>query len=235
MSPLRGVQNVMDTLHRRRDADGADVRRSFIGPDGELASSDLQQGPAGERPREQGGEIPRLFEAVDRREHQLDRPLGGDALRLERIGEAEAADNEIRLRGRATARELSIDVGALLDRGLRDLVEFVRDELLVEIRAWRPRSAACRVPAPGKRANDGSICESGKKKMLLPSRVGRLRSIARRARSRPGAIGRLETLRRYTPGVGGGLQPRGRPLGPERERSAQAGRPARGQALRGVA
>jgi hypothetical protein len=69
-----------------------------------------------QRAREQFGEIGCLLVALDRREDQLDRPLGGQALGLQRVGEAKAADDEIRPSG-ATAVELRVDVLALDDVG----------------------------------------------------------------------------------------------------------------------
>jgi hypothetical protein len=92
---LRRVQHVVHIGHRGGDAHRPDVRRSLVGPDRRAAWSGLQQRAPRERPREQFGEIGRLLVALDRREQQLDRPLGGQALGLQRVGEAEAADDEV--------------------------------------------------------------------------------------------------------------------------------------------
>jgi hypothetical protein len=58
-------------------------------------ASDPQQGGAPQRPREELGKIGRLIEAMDRREDQLDRPLGPQTLGLQRIGQTQTADREI--------------------------------------------------------------------------------------------------------------------------------------------
>ena len=50
---------------------------------------------AQQRPREQLGQVAGLLEALDRREHQLDRPLGREAFRFERVGKSEPADDEV--------------------------------------------------------------------------------------------------------------------------------------------
>ena len=68
-------------------------------------------------PGEQFGEVTRLVEAVNRREHQFDRPLGGKSLRLERIGKAQAADREVRAVG-TDAVQLALDILPLADPGI---------------------------------------------------------------------------------------------------------------------
>jgi hypothetical protein len=80
--------------------------RAFICPDGELHGQAPSSARRRERAREEFGEIGRLLVALHRREDEFDRPLGGDALGLERIGEAQSADGEIGLR-RAAAIELA--------------------------------------------------------------------------------------------------------------------------------
>lgn len=45
---------------------------------------------------EQLGQIAGLVVAVDRGEHQLNGPFGGQALGFERVGKAQAADHDVR-------------------------------------------------------------------------------------------------------------------------------------------
>ena len=113
---LRRVQHVMHAVHRGRDPHRADVGRAFVCPERELHRLGHQPGPAHERPREQLGEIGGLLVALDRREHQFDRPFGRQAFGLERIGETEAAHHEIGPRG-AAAIELPLDVLAFAQQG----------------------------------------------------------------------------------------------------------------------
>ena len=55
-----------------------------------------------------------LLVALDGREQQLDRPFRRQALRLQRIGQPQAADDQVRTRG-AAAVELLLDVLALAE------------------------------------------------------------------------------------------------------------------------
>ncbi len=89
---LRGMQNEVDSHHTRHDADGPDVRRTFICPKGEVHGLDLQRFTPAERPREEFGEVARLLVALGRREQQFDRPLCRQALGFQRIGKSEAAN-----------------------------------------------------------------------------------------------------------------------------------------------
>jgi len=63
-------------------------------------------------------QIGRLLVSLNWREDQLDRPLGGHALCLERVGEAEAAHNEIG-HCRATTVELPFHILAFAERHAR--------------------------------------------------------------------------------------------------------------------
>jgi hypothetical protein len=87
---LRRVQHQVHTAHGVRDADGADVRRSFVGPERQLhapqTSSELRL--AQQRTAEQAGEVAGLLEALDRAEDQLDGPLRAQSLGLQRVGDA---------------------------------------------------------------------------------------------------------------------------------------------------
>ena len=67
---------------------------------------------------EQLGEIAGLLVALDRREDELDRPLGGHPLGLERVGQAQTADHQVRPVGGA-AVELTFDVLALAEARFR--------------------------------------------------------------------------------------------------------------------
>ena len=75
-----------------------------------------------------------------------------------------------------------------------------------------------------KRASGISSCESGKKKTRLPASFVAVARRARGARARArGAVTACEARRSGTPkAVGGGLQPRRRALGAERERRGEA-------------
>jgi len=55
---------------------------------GELALAEGQQVTPAQGPGEQLRQITGLVAAVDGAEHQFDRPLGGDALGLQRVGQA---------------------------------------------------------------------------------------------------------------------------------------------------
>ena len=101
------MQHVVHALHGGGDAHRADVRRAFVCPERELHRLDLQPCAADERTGEQLGEIAGLLVALDRREQELDRPLGGDAFGFERIGEAKAADDDVGLRGAAAVELLA--------------------------------------------------------------------------------------------------------------------------------
>ncbi len=107
--PLRRVQHVMHIPHGGRDAHGADVRRSFICPQGELHGSGHQTCAANQGTGEQPGEVRRLLEELNRREYQFDRPLRRQAPSLEWIRQSQTADHEVRLR-RQTAVQLIFDV-----------------------------------------------------------------------------------------------------------------------------
>eukprot|EP01039_Chlorochromonas_danica_P012394 gene12395-14166_t len=103
--------------------------RSFIGPDRELHRSEPQLGAAGQRPRKQIGKVSGLVETVDRGEDELDGPLGGEALGLQRIGETQAANGQVRPRG-AAAVELQVDVLPLRHRhARRQTVDLRADEV----------------------------------------------------------------------------------------------------------
>ena len=71
--------------------------------------SGYQSGSAHQRPREQFCEVGRLVVTLDRSEDQFDRPFSRDTFVLERIGQAQSADDEIRLR-RPAAGQLLVDI-----------------------------------------------------------------------------------------------------------------------------
>ena len=130
---LRGVQHVVQAPHRCRDPHRADVRRSFVCPKREVHRLDLQQVAANKRPREEFGEIARLLITLDRREDELDRPLGREALRLQRISKTKATNDEIGTRC-ATAIELPVDVLAFAQRRtFWEEFKFGRDKLTIDI------------------------------------------------------------------------------------------------------
>ena len=62
------------------------------------------------------GQIGCLLIAVDGREHQLDRPLGGQAFGLQRVGQAQAAHGEVWPFG-AAAVQLALHVLAFAQLG----------------------------------------------------------------------------------------------------------------------
>src|SRR6476646_11080308 len=86
------------------------------------------------RPGEQLGQVGCLLVALYWREQQLDRPLGGQALGLERVRQTQAAHHEVRSRVPA-AVELPLDVLALAERGMRgQQCQLLRQDLAVQIR-----------------------------------------------------------------------------------------------------
>ena len=94
---LRGVQHIVHIGHGRSHPHGADMGRAFVGPQGELhafASGREFDAPA-QRAAKEFGQVCGLLITLDGREHQLNRPLGGQALRLQRIGQAQAADHDV--------------------------------------------------------------------------------------------------------------------------------------------
>ena len=82
-------------------------RRAFAG----------QQVAPAQRAAEKFGQITGLIEALDGREHQFDCPLGGHALGLQRVGQAEPADHQIGAQ-LAAAVELQVHVLAFGQPGL---------------------------------------------------------------------------------------------------------------------
>ena len=62
-----------------------------------------------QRARKQFGKVAGLLVALDRREHQFNRPLGRHALSFQRIRKAKSTDNQIGFIG-AAAVELTIHV-----------------------------------------------------------------------------------------------------------------------------
>ena len=92
------------------------MRRAFICPERQLHSAASiaggergQQGAAAQGAGEQGGKVAGLFVEMHRGEHQFDGPFGGQALGLQRVGKAKAADGQIGAGG-AGAGELFVDV-----------------------------------------------------------------------------------------------------------------------------
>ncbi len=176
-----------------------------------------------QRAREEFGQVAGLVEAVDRREDQLDRPLGREALGLERIGEAEAAHGEVGPR-RAHAVELPLDVLALasaspagssgssaaticaVEVGRADLdqlhAEFAVQEARerdLELRVGHQEQALAREPLRG----------SAPRRALARAR--------QRARDAARSAAAATSERR-----GRGREPRGGALGAERDRAPRA-------------
>ena len=161
-----------------------------------------------QRPGEELGQVGRLLVALDRREDQLDRPLGRQALGLERIGEAQAADDEVG-RGGAAAVELALDILAFGQQRCRRAAGRVPAARMLTVQIGRAdldelhRRARARGSAPAA---------------LRAANRGRRRRACRRswsrwrasARARPLAAGRrrrLEALGIDVPGIGSGVQP----------------------------
>ena len=91
---------------------------------------------AAQRPGEQFGEVTRLIEAVNRRKHQFDRPLGGKALSLERIGQAKPANGEVGPVGTDPVK-LALDILAFADARFRRQ----RGQIVGQMRAVKIRCA----------------------------------------------------------------------------------------------
>ena len=126
---LRCMEHVVHALHRCRDAHGPHMGRAFVGPECELHDSGvhrqirghrlqprMNQFATAQRPGEQLRKVTGLVDAVNRTEHQLNRPFGGDSLCLQRIGQTHAADHEIGATV-ADAIQLQLDVLTFHDWG----------------------------------------------------------------------------------------------------------------------
>ena len=97
------------------------------------AAERLEHADAVDRLLDARGEVARLVVTVDRREHEFDRPFGGEAFRLERIGEPKAADHEIRLLGTA-AVQLALHVLPFAEpRAGGQLADFLGEVLALQI------------------------------------------------------------------------------------------------------
>lgn len=90
---LRGVQDVMHVGHRGGDPHRADMRGAFIGPDGELHGYTSSAARRFNGRANSSARSPACSKPWG--EDELDRPFGRQALRLQRIGEAEPADGDI--------------------------------------------------------------------------------------------------------------------------------------------
>ena len=169
---LRRMQHVVHALHRGRDAHRADMGRAFICPERQLHGSGHQPRAPHQRTGEQFGEIGGLLVALDRREQQLDRPFGGEALGLQRIGEARARTPRGRAARRGSDRAASRRPGlrsATVPRG--SSASSSARCCAMQDRACRPRSAASPSSRDRKRASGISSCESGKKKIALAAQA----------------------------------------------------------------
>ena len=171
---------------------------------------------------------------MDRREDELDRPLGRHPLGLQRIGEAEAADRQVGAGG-AGAVELAVDVLPFRDhRAFRDQREVRFHQVAVqEGRADLDRDHA---------AFGGE--EAGERDFQLAVREEEDAAAVQRL-SHPGDGGggagagggcyRLEPLVRHAEGVGDGAEPGGRPVHAEGEGRGDPGGAPAGERGMGVA
>ncbi len=159
-----------------------------------------------QRSREQAGQVGRLVEALDRREHQFDRPLGGHAFGLQRIGQAEATDHQVR-RGGAAAIELPVDILAFAEHGAgRQPGQFLR-----KMAAMQERRADF-----DQRHAQLAMQEAGDRDFQLRIREEE-QALAFKLRTQSGqrlpgtAAGRrqcrIDGLRVQLEGAGGGLEP----------------------------
>ena len=178
-----------------------------------------------------------LLVALDRREHELDRPFGGRSPRPP----ADWRGRGRRPRGRAARRGSGRAAGrrpgprsARVPRG--SSVELLGQMLAVQVGRADLDQAACRSSRARKRASGISSCESGKKKMRLPAscvavaRRARVRgALARRWRSRSSNARRVDAE-----GIGRGPQPARGALGAERERRGQMRLAPRSSSARAV-
>ena len=86
-----------------------------------------------QRTRKEFSEIAGLVIALNRREDQLDRPLGGHALGFERIGQPQPANHQIGLQGPA-AIKLALDMLPFRQRDrIRQQCQLTRQMLPVQI------------------------------------------------------------------------------------------------------
>ena len=178
-----------------------------------------------QRPREQLGEVAGLLVALDRREDEFDRPLRGEALRLERIGEAEAAHDEIRVRC-AAAIELTVDVLAFAELDARrQQLQLCGEVPLVQV--GRADLDQLHPQFAREEASERNLeLRVGEEEHALP---GELEAVSRDGLPGPldaGGCHLVEALRRNIPGTRGRLQPRRGAIRAQRERCAEPARAA---------
>ena len=155
---LRSVQHVMHAFHRGGDPHGSHMGRGFVCPERQLHGVRPPVKGCGGAGGRTGRQIGRLLVAMDGGEQQLDRPLRRQAFRLQRVGEAEAADRDIGLGG-AAAVELAFHVLAFAQqRAGGQQRQFVRQMRRGGDRACRLRSAASKARSPG---NGRSVFQAG--------------------------------------------------------------------------
>ena len=194
---LRRVQHVVHALHRGGDAHRADVRRAFVGPDGELHRLDHQPCAAHERAREQFGEVAGLLVALDRREHAVRSTTWSSCprLRADWRGRGRRPTRSGRAaRQRSSWRSTSWPSLSSVPAG--SSVEFCGRGAGGAGRACRPRPAACRVRATGSARAASRAASRGRRRCACRRAAARCARAPLRARSRPGAVTRVEARRR---------------------------------------
>lgn len=160
---------------------------------------------------------------MDRAEHQLDRPLSGDALRLERVGKTKTADDDVGAR-RMTTVELALDILALRQGGaLRQQVELGCHQLPMQVgRADLERAHA---ELARKEAGQGQFqLRIGEEE---DAAAGELLAVAGDAGAGALALGRddlLEARGGDAKSVGGGAHPQRGAFLAERERRGDVAR-----------
>jgi hypothetical protein len=141
-----------------------------------MAHGDILKAPAAaavQRARKQLREVRRLVETVHRRKHQLDGPFGAEPLGLERIGETEPADGQVRAVG-AQAIELGSRSWPSLRRTPGAAGQFAVHHASVEI-GHADLDQLHAAFARQEAASGISSCESGRKTDAL---AGELLAVA---------------------------------------------------------
>ncbi len=213
--------------------------RSFVCPDRELHGQATSFARRTSGRAKQLGEVGGLLVALDRREHQFDRPFGRHALGLQRIGEAEPAHHEIGPRG-AAAVELPVDVLPFAQRDVRrQQLEFLGEMLAMQI-GRADLDQLHRQFARQKARQRNFELRIGKQEDALAGELDRDSAPApARARARLGARDALEQradrrrTRRRRPAATRSC-PR-RPAGTARPAGSRRGLPARARCRRGTA
>ena len=215
--------------------------RAFICPDGQLhrpatsrkeAACGLQfaEGSRRRRAGEEPGQIARLFVEMDRREDQFDGPFGGQPFGLQRIGEAKAADGEVRAARRGSGRAAGRRPGLRRWRAFGQQVEIRADQPFVDEGRADLDRRPCRIRGSGSGPAGFQAGCRGRRRSTCRAALARLRQRLAGAGARSGGDA-VEGFLIDAEGIRDRAQPGRCALFAERERAprygARRGVPAR--------